>query len=124
MSAGSEDDPSAQGRKGELKRAALAAVASLVALAAPPSRALAASTHATHPPAPSWWVRGAFAACVRERESHDGADPRAQGNLYGVQDRNGGYGWARNVPRAEQDYIAWKLYQRYGVQPWRPFDGC
>ncbi len=58
------------------------------------------------------------------RESHDGHDPNANGNLYGVKDASGGYSWARGVPRARQDAIAYQLYRRYGVQPWRPYDGC
>ena len=47
------------------------------------------------------WVRSAFAQCVRMRESHNGADPNAQGNLYGVESMNapgypgGVYSWAR-----------------------------
>lgn len=48
----------------------------------------------------------------------------ARNNLYGVKNASGGYGWAQHVSRAEQDYIAWRLYQRFGVQPWRPYDGC
>lgn len=88
----------------------------------------AANPGRSAPHAPASWVHSAFAVCVRHRESHDGADPNAAGNLYGVQRpygySGGVYSWARNVSRSEQDYIAWKLWQRYGVQPWRPYDGC
>ena len=70
------------------------------------------------------WARGSFATCVRFRESHDGQDPNAHGNLYGVQDANGHYSWAAGVSRARQNEIAYNLYVRYGVQPWRPYDGC
>lgn len=70
-----------------------------------------------------------FARCVRHNESHDGADPNARGNLYGVKvfDRehpSGWYGWASGIPRATQDLIAYRLWQRYGDQPWRFYDGC
>lgn len=79
--------------------------------------------------APAWWVHGSFATCVRWRESRDGADPNAIGNLYAIQGPRahgnfGDYGWLTGVPRAEQDWIAWRLYQRLGVQPWRPWDHC
>lgn len=78
-----------------------------------------------HPPrAPAKWVNGPFARCVRHNESHDGQDPNAHGNLYGVQDASGGYAWAQHVPRARQDYIAWRMFLRDGDQPWRPYDGC
>lgn len=81
-----------------------------------------------HHRAPASWVHGAFASCVRLRESHDGHDPNAGGNLYGVKgasdSRGNPYSWARYVSRADQDWIAYKLYLRYGVQPWRPYDGC
>jgi hypothetical protein len=36
----------------------------------------------------------------------------------------GGQGRAENATRAEQDYRAWVLYERYGTSPWRPYDGC
>lgn len=69
------------------------------------------------------WVHSDFARCVRLRESHDGRDPNAGGNLYGVQ-RNGGYSWAAGLARAAQDRIAYQLWCRWGDQPWRPYDGC
>jgi len=74
--------------------------------------------------APAVWVHGRFASCVRQRESQNGADPNARHNLYGVKDASGGYRWAEHVSRAKQDYIAWRLYKRWGDQPWRPYDGC
>lgn len=78
-------------------------------------------------PSLATWVRSDFAVCVRLRESHDGRDPNAAGNLYGVQNPGvpgGVYSWARGVPRAAQDRIAYSLWCRYGVAPWRPYDGC
>lgn len=81
----------------------------------------------TWPKPPAWWLHGSFAACVRLRESHNGADPNAHGNIYGMQAgwaAAGGTGYAGDASRAEQDYRAYRLYQRYGVGPWRPYDGC
>ena len=87
-----------------------------------------ATAHAQPPSkAQTTWVHSAFAQCVRLRESHNGADPNADGNLYGVENPGlpgGTYDWARSVSRTTQDRIAYRLYQRYGVQPWRPYDGC
>lgn len=74
--------------------------------------------------APAWWVHGGFATCVRWNESNDGRNPNARGNLYGVMGADGRFDWAEGVPRWRQDLIAWRLYQRYGVAPWRPHDGC
>ena len=79
------------------------------------------------PAPPAWWLRGDFATCVRLRESHDGHDPRAHGNIYGMQSgwaAAGGRGFAGNASRAEQDYRAYRLWKLYGVSPWRPYDGC
>lgn len=85
---------------------------------------MAVSAAPVHHRAPAAWVHSAFATCVRQRESHNGADPNADGNLYGMQDARGRYDWARNVSRREQDYLAWRLWKRDGVEPWRPHDGC
>jgi hypothetical protein len=78
------------------------------------------------------WARSPFATCVRYRESRNGQDPNADGNLYGMENINAGalgrrggvYSWARNVPRATQDRIAYRLFLRYGDTPWARFDGC
>jgi hypothetical protein len=73
------------------------------------------------------WVHSTFAQCVRLRESHNGADPNAHGNIYGMQDgwqAAGGSGRAGAASRAEQNYRAYLLWRRYGVSPWRPYDGC
>lgn len=79
------------------------------------------------PTPPAWWTHSSFIQCVRHAESHDGADPNAHGNVYGMLDgwaAAGGQGRAGDASRAEQNYRAWLLWKRYGVQPWRPFDGC
>lgn len=76
------------------------------------------------------WAASPFARCVRLRESHDGADPNAANNLYGMQARNAGYAggtsysWARHVSRRAQDRLAYRLFLKYGDGPWRPYDGC
>jgi hypothetical protein len=83
----------------------------------------------TAPPASSSsavrrWRAGAFARCVRARESSNG---RASRNLYGMLDGwivAGGDGDAAEASIAEQDYRAWRLWRRYGDSPWRPYDGC
>ena len=71
------------------------------------------------------WASGSFAQCVRMRESTDG---RGSSNLYGMLPSTwasvGGRGYSGDAPRAEQDYRAFLLYQRAGVGPWRPYDGC
>lgn len=77
--------------------------------------------------APGWWLHSPFAQCVRLRESHNGADPNARGNIYGMQDgwaAAGGTGRAGDATRKEQDYRAYLLWKRYGDSPWRPYDGC
>lgn len=79
------------------------------------------------PAPPKAWLNGEFAKCVRLRESHNGKDPAARGNIYGMLDgwaEAGGTGRAGDHSRAEQDYRAYRLYRRYGVWPWRPYDHC
>ena len=79
------------------------------------------------------WVRSPFARCVRWRESHNGADPNAEGNLYGLEGINvparfsnlgGTYSWAASVPRSVQDRLAYLLWLRDGDGPWSAYDGC
>lgn len=72
-------------------------------------------------------MNSAFAICVRHNESHNGADPNAHGNIYGMKAgwaSAGGTGFAGNASRAEQDYRAYILWRHYGDSPWRPYDGC
>lgn len=87
-----------------------------------------ASSTAQHPQRwpkpPAAWLHGAFATCVRLRESGNGRDSR---NLYGMLEgwaAAGGHGDAADASVAEQHYRAWLLFRRYGVSPWRPYDGC
>lgn len=71
------------------------------------------------PKPPAWWLNGP-GACVRTWESGDG---RASANLYGMLDGwrvARGRGVAGRASRAEQDYRAWRLYLRFGWNPWRP----
>lgn len=73
---------------------------------------------AAYPRPPAWWLRGA-GACIRQMESTDG---RASANLYGMLDGwavAGGHGWAGDASRGEQDYRAFRLWQRFGWEPWR-----
>lgn len=74
-----------------------------------------------------------FATCVRDRESHNGQDPNAEGNLYGLEGINvpqrfarlgGTYSWARGVPRKAQDRLAFALFLKDGTAPWSRWDGC
>ncbi len=76
------------------------------------------------PKPPASWMTSAFAQCVRLRESGNG---RGSSNIYGMLDgwrAAGGSGDAWHASRAEQDYRAYRLWLRYGVIPWRPYDGC
>lgn len=68
--------------------------------------------------------------CVRIHESHNGADPKAHGNIYGMISPHGGWddvgglGFAGDHSRAEQNYRAWLLWRKYGMSPWCQYDGC
>lgn len=84
-----------------------------------------AGSRSAWPDTPAVWVNGAFATCVRLRESGNG---RASGDLYGFLPSTwasvGGRDSVYTAPRAEQDYRAWLLWLRDGPWPWRPYDGC
>ena len=76
------------------------------------------------PTPPAWWLHSAFFACIYFRESTDG---KGSSNLYGMQAgwaAVGGRGSAGDASRAEQTWRAWLLYERDGVEPWQPYDGC
>lgn len=105
---------------GELSaRARLAGCALSLALAWVP-----ATQASAWPRPPSSWLHSRFAECVRQRESGNGS---GSSNIYGMLDGwavAGGRGRAGDATRAEQDYRAYRLWQRYGASPWRPYDGC
>lgn len=67
-------------------------------------------------------VPQAFAACVAFRESTNGTNPAANGNMYGIIPASG-YNVA-GMSLGQQKIIFAKLYAQYGTQPWSPSDGC
>lgn len=80
------------------------------------------------PSPPSWFVKDMH--CIGFYESHNGADPSAGGNLYGMLQgwaQVGGYGFAGNASPEEQMYRTWLLYnwairnKGYSAR-WTPWD--
>jgi hypothetical protein len=67
-------------------------------------------------------VPQAFAACVAERESSDGANAAYNGGVYGIITASGINVNGQSL--AAQKAAFSKLYAQYGTQPWAPSDGC
>jgi hypothetical protein len=76
------------------------------------------AAQARFPSPPHWWLAGP-GACIRTWESGDG---RTSPNLYGMLDgweMAGGHGWAGDASRTEQDFRSYRLWRRFGWEPWR-----
>lgn len=66
-------------------------------------------------------VPASFASCVALRESTDGQDPNAHGNIYGILPSNG---YTEGMGLAEQKRLFSRMYAENGISPWEPYDGC
>ncbi|TMC48787.1 MAG: hypothetical protein E6J20_18625 [Chloroflexi bacterium] len=82
-----------------------------------------ARTGREFPTPPAWWQRQA--ACIAEAESHSQVHDRANATYRGKWqfDRTtwasvGGAGDPADAGEPEQDYRAFRLWQRRGWQPW------
>jgi hypothetical protein len=67
-------------------------------------------------------VPHAFAACVAQRESSNGANQAYNGGVYGIITASGVNVNGQSV--AAQKAAFGKLYAQYGATPWAPSDGC
>lgn len=67
-------------------------------------------------------VPSAFAACVAERESSNGANQAYNGGVYGIITASGINVNGQSI--AAQKAAFSQLYAQDGTQPWAPSDGC
>lgn len=67
-------------------------------------------------------VPSGFAACVAFRESTNGTNPAANGNVYGIIPASGVN--VEGASLATQKAAFAQLYAEDGAQPWAPSDGC
>jgi murein DD-endopeptidase MepM/ murein hydrolase activator NlpD len=63
-----------------------------------------------------------LANCIAFRESTNGTNPAAHGNIFGIIPASG-YNVAGDSV-AQQEQVAGQLYAADGAQPWAPSDGC
>jgi LysM repeat protein len=67
-------------------------------------------------------VPSSFAACVAFRESTDGTNPAANGNVYGIIPASGINVEGASLAVQKQAFST--LVAEDGTAPWAPFDGC
>jgi len=98
----------------------------------PPAPAVSSPAPAASSPAPAASSSGSgysaagvpqsFLDCIAYRESTNGTNPAAGGNVFGIIPASG-YNVA-GESLAQQEQVVSQLYARYGSAPWTPSDGC
>jgi hypothetical protein len=92
----------------------------------PPSTTTTTTAPAYNPATEGMGYPGSFQACVAWNESTDGT---LSSDVYGIlpyiwNDVIGFSGSPYDASLVTQDSAFWILYDKDGVWPWRPYDGC